>query len=100
CPPVEALAKLLHALRNGLIAKAELAERLVHVAAERIEDLLPQLLARDAGAFQLVDDENAVEHHHLKPTRDGVGNAQYCVEAGGPHLSYKRSLENYHSAVV
>jgi hypothetical protein len=83
---VKRLSNPAHFPRHREVSNPHFAHIIIHIAAEAIEQALPQVAAPACRIRKTSQDQNGVEHDHLQAAVDGIGDPIDSVKGGPSRL--------------
>src|SRR6185369_340204 len=98
-PPIERLADAPHLLRDRQVADPHLAQVVVHVLAEQIENRLPPGRAVRR-IIEPPQQQNHVQQDHFKATVHRIGHPEMLVKGLGSRLCHDGAIERGNARVV
>src|SRR4029079_6965127 len=110
-PAIESLAETAHPLWHREVANPHLAQVVVEILAECVEELLPKAVADPLLAitlrlgavtlpFQPVQEQHEMKHNEVKPALNGVRHAVASVKRRIARLRHDHAIERANDALL
>jgi hypothetical protein len=97
-PAIKRVSYSTHLPGHREIADSHLPHVSIHVTAKKIEQLLAQLPAFCLPILQMTQNKNDMEHEHLQPAANGIGDAVAAVKCRRPRLRHDGAIERSNAA--
>src|SRR5271165_7270610 len=92
-PAIECLSDQAHLARDCEVPNSHFAHVIIHIAAEAIEQPLPQVAAARRRVLEPAENQYGVEHDHLQSAVNGIGYPIDLVEGRASRLRHDGAIE-------